>query len=152
MPEGVSGNPALIRLSSSLLDRGGGNCVEFTALKARPKVVPNAWERRYAPWEAFPLGIVSHIVYMVEFDGVSAENAIGQVIRSSRTSIHPGVVSWVQHATLTYLAVDAQLAAALSAEGIELRPQSRPRVIQHAVGGSVRMLTAWGLRNRAQSR
>jgi PD-(D/E)XK nuclease superfamily len=144
MPAGVSGKPDLVRLPASLLDRGGGSCAEFAALKARPKVVPDAGERRYAPWETFPLRLVSDVVDALEFDGAGAEDAIAQVINGSRSTVHPGLARWLRHAAFAYLAADARLAAGLAGEGIELAAQSRPRVVQHADGASVRMLTAWG--------
>ena len=144
MPDGISGNAEAIRLASSLLDRGDDRCVEFVALKARPKAVADVAERRYAPWETFPLGIVMEILDAVEFDDADAEDAIKQVISGWRSNVHPGLATWLRHATLAYLAVDAGLGARLAADGVELRAMSRPRVVQHSNGESVRMLTAWG--------
>jgi len=144
MPVGVVGDAEVVRLAGSLLDRGDGQCAEFAALKARPKVVPDAGERRYAPWETFPLGIVMEIIDSVEFDGAEIEYAMGHVLSGRRSTVHPGTAKWLRHATLAYFAADARLAAGLAAGGVELHPQSRARVVQHTAGESVRMLTAWG--------
>jgi hypothetical protein len=142
VPAEVSGNPEHVRLSVSLLDRDAARCAEFAALKARPKVVPDGAERRYPPWETFSLRLVSEVVDAVEFDGVSVEDAMRQVISGSRSGVHPGLASWLRHAASAYLAADGRLAAGLAGDGIELRPQSRPRVVQHSAGPSVRMLTS----------
>lgn len=146
MPAGVFGNAEAIRLAASLLDRGDDRCTEFAALKARPTVMSSAAELRHAPWETFPLGVVMEILNAVEFDGASADAAVDQVVSSCRSSVHPGMAMWLRHATRAYLTVDARLTAEMAADGVDLRPQSRPRVVQHAAENSVRMLTAWGRR------
>ncbi|GAA2866405.1 hypothetical protein GCM10010517_25890 [Streptosporangium fragile] len=141
-----TGNPHAIRLSASLLDRRGGECEDFAAVKARPQLWPRVFEkRRYAPWETFPLGLVMDVLNAVEFEAARIDEALTRTLTRARNTVHPGVAAWVRHACHTYLETAESLAAVLSAEGVELRPERNPRIVQG--GRSVtetRSLTVWG--------
>ncbi|MEV4376049.1 PD-(D/E)XK nuclease family protein [Streptosporangium sp. NPDC049644] len=141
-----TGNPDVVRLSASLLDRRDGDCGDFAAVKARPKLWPRVSERRrYAPWETFPLGLVMGVLDAVEFEGTPIDEALPRVLGNARDTVHPGVANWIEHACHTYLEVSESLAATLASEGVELRPEHRPRIVQ---GGrspaEMRSLTVWG--------
>lgn len=146
MDGSVVGNPHVIRLSAGLLDRPGNACPHHAAVRARPQLRPRRGEqRRYAPWEDFPLGLVMEILDAVEHDGVPLDRAIRQTLASCRKRVHPGVARWVAHAAESYLEVAEALADQLAREGVDLRPAPAPRVVQ---GGrsvaELRILTAWG--------
>ncbi|MEV7005855.1 PD-(D/E)XK nuclease family protein [Streptosporangium sp. NPDC051022] len=141
-----TGNPHVVRLSASLLDRRDADCDYFAAVKARPQLWPQPSEkRRYAPWETFPLGLVMDALNLVEFNGVPADEALASVLGGARNSVHPGVSAWVRHACHTYLETAESMAAVLASEGVELRPERNPRIVQ---GGrsptEMRSLTIWG--------
>ncbi|MEU0479828.1 PD-(D/E)XK nuclease family protein [Streptosporangium sp. NPDC006013] len=141
-----TGNPDVVRLSASLLDRRDGDCGDFAAVKARPKLWPRVSERRrYAPWETFPLGLVMDVLNAVEFEAVPIDEALPRTLGNARDTVHPGVANWIEHACHTYLEVSESLAATLASEGVELRPEHQPRIVQ---GGrspaEMRSLTVWG--------
>ncbi|MGN9846930.1 PD-(D/E)XK nuclease family protein [Nonomuraea sp. H19] len=140
------GNPEVIRLSASLLDRREGDCGDFAAIKARPQLRPQRYEkRRYTPWADFPLGLVMSALDALEFSGDDIDDAIDKVISGSRDPVHPGAVAWIRHACHTYQEVAESLATQLAAEGVNVRPERNPRIVQG--GRSVaewRSLTAWG--------
>ncbi|MBB2909866.1 hypothetical protein FHS43_001112 [Streptosporangium becharense] len=141
-----TGNPHVVRLSASLLDRRDGDCGDFAAARARPQLWPPVYEkRRYAPWETFPLGLVMDVLNAVEFEAVPVGDALARTLRDARNTVHPGVAAWVRHACHTYLETAESLAAALAAEGVELLPERNPRIVQ---GGrspaEMRSLTVWG--------
>ncbi|GGK71803.1 hypothetical protein Sme01_08860 [Sphaerisporangium melleum] len=142
----LTGNPDVVRLSTSLFDRRPDDCRDFAAVKARPHVWPAVYEkRRYAPWESFPLGVVMRALDDVEFDGADADEAVEKAVAANRTPLHPSAAAWVRHAVHTYLEAGEDMDAALAAEGVTLRPERLPRVVQ---GGrspmEMRVLTAWG--------
>jgi PD-(D/E)XK nuclease superfamily len=142
---GLRGTPDVIRLSASQLDHTDRRCLEFAALKARPQVWPEAFERRrYAPWESFPLGLVIAALDAVEFDGTEVDPAVTRVLAGSRSPLHPGAAGWVRHACHEYLRACSWLDDELDAEGVTLRPEPLPRVVQHGSAAELRMLTAWG--------
>ncbi|GAA3121479.1 PD-(D/E)XK nuclease family protein [Streptosporangium carneum] len=141
-----TGNPRVVRLSASLLDRRDADCDYFAAVKARPQLWPQPYEkRRYAPWETFPLGLVMDALNLIEFNGVSIDEALTRSLGNARNGVHPGVANWVRHACQTYLETAESLAAMLASEGVELRPERNPRIVQ---GGrspmEMRSLTVWG--------
>ncbi|MEV8631159.1 PD-(D/E)XK nuclease family protein [Streptosporangium sp. NPDC051023] len=141
-----TGNPHVVRLSASLLDRRDADCDYFAAVKARPQLWPQPYEkRRYAPWETFPLGLVMEALNLAEFEAAPIEEALTRALGNARNSVHPGVATWVRHACHTYLETAESLAAMLASEGVELRPERNPRIVQ---GGrsptEMRSLTVWG--------
>jgi hypothetical protein len=141
-----AGNPHLIRLSASLLDRGEDACPDYAAVKARPDLRPRVSEqRRYPPWADFPLGLVMTVLDAVEHDGVNLNEAIATTVANGRARVHPGVARWIGHAAESYLDVSDALTEGLADEGVILRPARVPRVVQ---GGrspaELRVLTAWG--------
>jgi hypothetical protein len=142
----LPGEPHVIRLSASALERRGGACGDFAAFKSRPRLRPPVHEpRRYAPWVDFPLGLVTAVLDDVEFDGDEPDEAIAKVLGNSRDRIHPGVASWVRHACDAYLDTADVLAAQLRHEGITLLPERTPRVAQWGTSAAeLRVLTAWG--------
>ncbi|GAA3159951.1 hypothetical protein GCM10010466_58480 [Planomonospora alba] len=142
----LTGNPDVVRLSASALDRLEQGCRASAAAKARAAMRPVARERRrYAPWADFPLGLVMAALDAAEFEGADPDIAVGRAVEASRDPVHPGVVRWVLHACQTYLETSESLAAELAAEGVELRPERRPRVVQHGSSPTaMRILTAWG--------
>lgn len=108
------GNPDIVRLSASMLDRRESDCGDFAAAKARPDVRPQVFERRrFAPWESFPLGLVMQVLDAVEFDGADVDEAVGQAVEGNRDPVHPGAARWILHACRTYL----ETAESLAAEG-----------------------------------
>ncbi|GAA4232175.1 hypothetical protein FHR32_007596 [Streptosporangium album] len=136
------GNPDIIRLSASMLDRREGDCGDFAAAKARPDVRPQVFERRrFAPWESFPLGLVMRALDAVEFDGADVEGAVRRAVEDNRDPVHPGAARWILHACRTYL----ETAESLAAEGGGLRPERHPRIVQRSGSSAeMRALTAWG--------
>jgi hypothetical protein len=142
IPVGLRGNAEIIRLSASLLDRREGDCRRFAAVKARPQMHADRFERtRYAPWEDFPLGIVMRALDAVEFGAVDPDEATTVAIEENRSPVHPGVAAWIRHAVHGYLRASAQLVA----QGLELVPERNPRVVQHVTSAmEARILTAWG--------
>ncbi|GAA2722873.1 hypothetical protein GCM10010439_16650 [Actinocorallia aurantiaca] len=139
----LKGPAGLVRISASQLDVQGG-CSEFAALKARPRVWPRSFEeRRYAPWETFPLGLVMSALDGVEFGGLDAEVSVQKVLEEARGMVHPGVETWVRHAVATYLEDSRWLADEVG--DVVLLPHPEARVVQH-VGSAleVRALTGWG--------
>ncbi len=144
-PDGLRGEAHIIRLSASALDRDDRHCRDFTALKARPRVWPRAYERRrYAPWETFPLGLVMRALDSVEFHGADIADAADEAVTRNRSTVHPGVAVWVRHACDAYLQAAEWVADELEPEGVVLVPQRLPRVVQHESAAELRMLTAWG--------
>ncbi|MFD0904390.1 PD-(D/E)XK nuclease family protein [Actinomadura sediminis] len=143
--EELSGDPGVIRLSASLLDRDDRHCRDFAALKARPRVWPRRrGQRRYAPWETFPLGLVMDALNLTEFGDVPAEDAIEKALGRARSAVHPGVAVWVRHAFDAYLRAAEWIADDLEAEGLAVRPEPLPRVVQAESPAELRVLTAWG--------
>ncbi|MFV2173223.1 PD-(D/E)XK nuclease family protein [Actinomadura sp. LOL_016] len=143
--EELSGDPGVIRLSASLLDRGDRHCRDFAALKARPKVWPRRrGPRRYAPWETFPLGLVMDALNLTEFGGMPAEDAIEKALGRARSAVHPGVAVWARHAFDAYLRAAEWVAEDLEVEGVAVRPEPLPRVVQAESAAELRVLTAWG--------
>ncbi|WP_406314208.1 PD-(D/E)XK nuclease family protein [Streptosporangium sp. NBC_01639] len=136
------GNPDIVRLSASMLDRRESDCGDFAAAKARPDVRPQVFERRrFAPWESFPLGLVMQVLDAVEFDGADVDEAVGQAVEGNRDPVHPGAARWILHACRTYL----ETAESLAAEGGDLRPERHPRIVQRSGSpAEMRALTAWG--------
>jgi PD-(D/E)XK nuclease superfamily len=138
LPIGVRGRPDAVRLSASLLDRREGQCGDFAALKARPQVFADTSERRrYPPWQDFALGVVMAALDAVEFKGADAAPAVEEAISASRSPLHDGAAVWVRNAVHCYLEGCGDLE-------LDLKPDSRQRVVQHVSGRAVRMLTAWG--------
>ncbi|RSN57991.1 PD-(D/E)XK nuclease family protein [Actinomadura sp. WAC 06369] len=143
--EELSGDPGVIRLSASLLDRDDRHCRDFAALKSRPRVWPRRrGARRYAPWETFPLGLVMDALNLTEFGDVPAEDAIDKALGRARSAVHPGVAVWVRHAFDAYLRAAEWIADDLEAEGVAVRPEPLPRVVQAESAAELRVLTAWG--------
>lgn len=142
---GLRGSPDVIRLSASQLDQTDGQCREFAALKARPQVWPEVSERRrYAPWEAFPLGLVMAALDAVEFRDADLDEAVTRAVEESRSPLHPGAAAWVRHACHAYAEASAWIDDSLADEGVVLLPEAQPRVVQHRSAAELRMLTAWG--------
>lgn len=140
----LKGPAGVVRLSAGQLDPQDGRCAEFAALRARPKVWPRRFEeRRYAPWETFPLGLVMAALDGVEFGGLDADVAVQQVLEGARSSVHPGVAVWVRFAVHTYLEDALWLADEVG--DVVLLPHREARIFQH-VGSplEVRALTGWG--------
>ncbi|MGI8336038.1 PD-(D/E)XK nuclease family protein [Actinomadura scrupuli] len=79
-----------------------------------------------------------------EFDGTDLDVAVGEALTESRSPLHPGAAGWVRHACSEYVRACRWLEDELAAEGVALRPESRPRVVQHGSPAELRMLTAWG--------
>jgi hypothetical protein len=132
-------------LSASQLDQTDQQCREFAALKARPQMWPETFERRrYAPWESFPLGLVITALDAAEFDGTDLDSAVTRTLAESRSPLHPGASTWVRHACHEYVRACRLLDDELAAEGVALRPERQPRVVQHGSAAELRMLTAWG--------
>ncbi|REE94933.1 PD-(D/E)XK nuclease family protein [Thermomonospora umbrina] len=141
----LRGNPEVVRLSASLLDRSARDCADFAALKARTALWPRAQERRrYAPWETFPLGLVTAALDAVEFEGVEVDAAVAEAVAGNRSRVHPGVEVWVRHACRAFLQAAEWLDDELEADGVELVPERLPRVVQSGSAAELRMLTAWG--------
>ncbi|GIH68122.1 PD-(D/E)XK nuclease family protein [Sphaerimonospora thailandensis] len=142
----LTGNPQIIRLSASMLDRRQSDCRDFAAIKSRPQVRPRTYDqRRYPPWVDFPLGLVMSVLDAVEFDGDEIDRALDKVTKESRDRLHPGVASWIRHACHTYRDVADSLAAELADDGIDVRPERSPRISQFGSSSAeMRSLTAWG--------
>ncbi len=140
----LKGPAGLVRLSAGQLDAGEGKCAEFAALKARPRVWPKRFEeRRDAPWEDFPLGLVMAALDGVEFGGLDAEVAVQKVLEETRKTVHPGVEGWVRQAVGTYLEDARWLADELG--DVVLLPHRESRVLQHVSSPlEARVLTGWG--------
>ncbi|HEU5026852.1 MAG TPA: PD-(D/E)XK nuclease family protein [Spirillospora sp.] len=143
LPDGVRGEADVIRLSATALDQSDRSCPHRTALKARPKVWPLE-RRRYSPWVDFPLGLVKEALDEVEFQGAGVRDAVQRVVARSRSTVHPGAATWVSHACDAYLRAGEWIDAELEPEGIALRPEPLPRIVQHRSAAELRMLTAWG--------
>lgn len=142
---GLRGDPAVIRLSASLLDRTDRQCADFAALKARTGLWPRIRERRrHPPLETFPLGLVMRALDAVEFGGRDLRQAAEEAVAANRTPVHPGVAVWVSHACRAYLRAAEWITDELEAEGITLAPERLPRIVQSASAAELRMLTAWG--------
>ncbi|WP_326636393.1 PD-(D/E)XK nuclease family protein [Streptosporangium sp. NBC_01755] len=141
-----TGNFEVVRLSASLLDHREGDCGDFAAVKARPQLWSRVSEkRRYAPWETFPLGLVMDVLDAVEFEAAQVDEALTRTLANTRSTVHPGVASWVWHACHTYLEVSESLAATLASEGVELHPERNPRIVQGGRSAAeMRSLTVWG--------
>jgi hypothetical protein len=108
-------------------------------------VWPETFERRrYAPWESFPLGLVVAALDTAEFYGTDLDSAVTQALAESRSPLHAGAESWVRHACHEYVRACSWLDDELAAEGVTLRPERQPRVVQHGSAAELRMLTAWG--------
>ncbi|MEV4189264.1 PD-(D/E)XK nuclease family protein, partial [Streptosporangium canum] len=142
LPPELVGNPAIVRLSASMLDRREGDCRDFAAAKARPEVRSQIFERRrFAPWEGFPLGLVMRVLDAVEFDGAEVDAAVTRALEDNRDPVHPGAARWIRHACHTYL----ETADSLAVEGGGLRPERHPRIVQRSGSpAEMRALTAWG--------
>jgi hypothetical protein len=141
----LRGDPHTIRLSASLLDRTDRHCRDYAALKARPKIWPQQYEkRRYPPWEAFPLGLVMEALNEIEFEGAAVGAAVAGVIAGRRSTVHPGAASWIRHACEAYVQATAWIADELDLEDVDLVPDPLPRVVQHESAAELRLLTAWG--------
>ncbi|MEV0423366.1 PD-(D/E)XK nuclease family protein [Streptosporangium canum] len=142
LPSELVGNPAIVRLSASMLDRREGDCRDFAAAKARPEVRSQIFERRrFAPWEGFPLGLVMRVLDAVEFDGADVDAAVTRALADNRDPVHPGAARWIRHACHTYL----ETADSLAVEGGGLRPERHPRIVQRSGSpAEMRALTAWG--------
>ncbi|GAA0951668.1 PD-(D/E)XK nuclease family protein [Actinocorallia libanotica] len=140
----LKGPAGLVRLSAGQLDAGEGKCAEFAALKARPRVWPKQFEeRRDAPWEGFPLGLVMAALDGVEFGGLDAEVSVQKVLEETPKSVHPGVEGWVRQAVGTYLEDARWLADELG--DVVLLPHRESRVLQHVASPlEARVLTGWG--------
>lgn len=144
LPPELVGNPAVVRLSASMLDRREGDCRDFAAAKARPDVRSQVFERRrFAPWEDFPLGLVMRVLDAVEFDGADVAAAVTQALEDNRDPVHPGAARWIRHACHTYL----ETADSLAAEGGGLRPERHPRIVQRS-GSPAEMRALTETRNR----
>ncbi|SDG27623.1 PD-(D/E)XK nuclease superfamily protein [Sinosporangium album] len=141
----LTGNPDIIRLSASMLDRREGDCREFVAVKARPEVRRRAYERRrYAPYDAFPLGLVMAALDAVEFEEADVDAAVAQALAENRSPVHPGAARWIRHACRTYVETSESLAAELARDGVDLRPERSPRIVQITSPTELRAMTAWG--------
>ncbi|MBG0823924.1 PD-(D/E)XK nuclease family protein [Planomonospora sp. ID91781] len=145
----LTGNPDVVRLSASALDRRERDCPASAAAKAYPAMRPVVRDRRrYPPWASFPLGLVISALDFVECDGYDPDVAAEMAVEESRDPVHRGVARWIRHACRTYVETSESLAAELAAEGVELHLDGRPRVVQHGTRGAsaveMRALTAWG--------
>jgi hypothetical protein len=108
-------------------------------------VWPETFERRrYPPWESFPLGLVIAALDAAEFHGTDLDSAVTRALAESRSPLHAGASGWVRHACHEYVRACAWLDDELAAEGVTLRPERQPRVVQHGSAAELRMLTAWG--------
>lgn len=141
----LTGNPEVIKLSAALLDRPERSCPAFAAAKSRPDLRPRTTEqRRRAPYESFPLGPLMRVLDTVESRGTEVDVALRQVLGGWSNPVHPGADRWIRHSAHAYLEAAEQLHAELAAEGVTLRPERSPRVVQHGDGAALRALTAWG--------
>jgi hypothetical protein len=78
------------------------------------------------------------------FDAIGLDAAVGKALKDSRSPLHPGAAGWVRHACHEYVRACRWLEDELAAEGVTLRPEPLPRVVQHGSAAELRMLTAWG--------
>ncbi|GII91523.1 PD-(D/E)XK nuclease family protein [Sinosporangium siamense] len=141
----LTGNPDIIRLSASMLDRRESDCHEFVAIKSRPEIRQRVWERRrYTPWEAFPLGLVMAVLDAVEFEDADVDATVTRVLDDNRSPVHPGAARWIRHACRTYAETAESLAAELAHSGVELLPERNPRIVQSVSSTELRAMTAWG--------
>jgi hypothetical protein len=144
-PAGLRGNPRVIRLSASQLDRGNHHFRAFAAVKARPQLWPNGSEpRRYAPWESLPLGVVTAALDLVEFQGLEIDVSVMQALSQHRSPLHEGAGIWVRHACRRYVESAMWLDDELVSDGITLCPKPKPQVVQASSAAEHPMLTAWG--------
>src|SRR5688500_14197941 len=112
----LTGNPDVVRLSASALDRREQDCPAFAAAKAYPAMRPVVRDRRrYPPWASFPLGLVVAALDSVELDGADPDAAVARAVEESRDPVHRGVARWIRHACHTYVETSESLAAELAA-------------------------------------
>ncbi|QIZ37046.1 PD-(D/E)XK nuclease family protein [Saccharopolyspora sp. ASAGF58] len=127
----------LVRIGASAGRAVDATCPSSLAWKARPR---SRSARRFPDehWDGFVLRPVMDAVDRVEFDGVTAEQAIAE-IRSQGGRRHPGVTGYAEHAARMYLESHQRGEAGM-------RPVRELWVSQRLTRSVVWELYAWGRR------
>ncbi|MGW5789149.1 PD-(D/E)XK nuclease family protein [Saccharopolyspora sp. NPDC003752] len=127
----------LVRIGASAGRAVDATCPSSLAWKARPR---SQSARRFPDeyWDGFVLRPVMDAVDRVEFDGVTAEQAIAE-IRHQKERRHPGVIGYAEHAARVYLESHQH-------DGVGLRPVRELWVSQRITQSVVWELYAWGRR------
>jgi len=141
IPDGMHGDPTVVRVSASMLDRMDRRCPSFVAAKAHPAVWPDVFDRRDSPIESFPLGLVMDALDRIELGDEAPRDAIEAVLRDSQKVIHPLLIRWMHHAVSQYVTASQDLADALA---VDLRLDRFGRLIQFQDDHGWRSLVAWG--------
>lgn len=132
-PPWTTGSEDLLRISPGTGGEGAHDCPARSAAKARPALKPRV--KPGLPWpelETFTLGPVKEAVDAVEFEGASLDVALAG-LRASAALLHPGHLSYAEHAVRTY----AELSA-----GEDLEPV-RPYWVAQKENGRTWELYAW---------
>src|SRR5262249_30090404 len=113
IPGELEGDAGLLRVHATAARAGEQACPQYLAANARPGL----WPRRPPPrgqsgLAPFPLAPLMALLDMVEFDGLTLEQAqarLGDGRTASRP--HPGLLRWAGHAAARFLSAGAALGA-----------------------------------------
>jgi hypothetical protein len=149
VPGELEGDAGLLRVHATAARAGGHACPQYLAAKARPGLWPPQRPPRGQPGLAtFPLDPLMALLDMVEFDGLTLEEAQARLHDGRAASRpHPALLRWAGYAAAGFLSAGTALDAA---RGWVAGPASRPWVMQVAppagAGGPTYELCAWGRR------
>ena len=153
-PPGMTGDSALLRVTSVMARRGDRDCAARVAAKARPGVWPRVRSAQApAARPEFGFGPFMTALDLIEHRDLAEEAAVAQAAacrERGNLPAHPGLMEWTRPAVARYLA--AAPAMACLPDGRTLQPASRAWVYQWNArdSGEVYEITAWGRRYRSR--
>jgi hypothetical protein len=104
VPNGMTGDPTLVRIGPKLAGDEDYGCPAFNAAKARPAIIPKSrltWPKPRL--ETFPLGPIQALLDRIEFGEAPVEKVLDGPPHSDRP-LHPGLAQFVRHAVSEYVA------------------------------------------------
>jgi PD-(D/E)XK nuclease superfamily len=147
VPGELEGDAGLLRVHATAARAGEQACPQYLAAKARPGLwLPQRSPRGPGGLATFPLNPLMELLDIVEFDGLTLEQAQAR-LGGGRTAsrLHAGLLRWIGHAATRFLSASAALDAA---RGWAAEPASRPWVMQVPppvdADGPTYELCAWG--------
>lgn len=139
VPEGMSGDPNLLRFRPSHVRADARRCPQRLAMKVRPSLVPvESVPRHRARPSTYALAPVEKVLDRRAFDGLDDEAALAAWKESEARRHHNAHTRWVEHATLNYLRGEREIDSGLHADGVTVEPVSRrwARTRSLTVGGT----------------
>ncbi|MET9318254.1 PD-(D/E)XK nuclease family protein [Kribbella sp. NPDC003505] len=145
MPPGMAGSLSLVRVQPSSARGNAAACPQFLAAKARPLVVARAPTVKATGLETFALSPVMDALDSIEYSGCTVEEALARLRPEGRgKALHPGLRTWVEHATRRFLEVSDRLTTAV---GSALDPTRDEWIVRVETRESVVYeICAWGRR------